>query len=93
MGRNNNDFFHGTSHNFNIGDTVEPRSFAGVAYASTNLKVAASYGPLVYRVEPMDKPTHQAGSGKEFGIYHSTTGFKVTSRVPDFEVELYGRRD
>lgn len=76
MGRNS-EFFHGTSHNFNIGDTVEPRSYADVAYASTKREVAASYGPNIYRVAPIDDVTPQAGAAKEFGIYHSKAGFKV----------------
>jgi hypothetical protein len=77
MGRNNSDFFHGTSHNFSIGDTVEPRSFAGVAYASTNRDVAAGYGANVYKVEPIGEVSRQAGAAKEFGIYHARKGFKV----------------
>lgn len=77
MTRSNSEFFHGTRHNFNIGDTVEPRSFAGVAYASTNREVAAGYGANVYKVEPIGDVERQAGAAKEFGIYHAKGGFKV----------------
>jgi hypothetical protein len=77
VGANNADFFHGTSHNFNIGDTVEPRSYAGVAYAATNRDVAAGYGPNVYKVEPIGEVQRQAGAAKEFGIHYAKEGFRV----------------
>lgn len=77
MTRSNQEFFHGTSHNFNIGDVVEPRSYAGVAYASTNRDVAAEYGPNIYKVEPIEDVQRQAGAAKEFGIYHARKGFRV----------------
>jgi hypothetical protein len=80
MGRSNAEFFHGTDHNFNIGDTVEPRSYAGVAYASTNREVAASYGKNVFKVEPIGEVKRQAGAAKEFGIHHAKEGFKVIAR-------------
>jgi hypothetical protein len=70
--------FHGSDHAFSVGDIVEPRSYANVAYASTNRDVAAGYGKHVYKVEPMGEVTRQAGAAKEFGIYHSKDGFRVT---------------
>lgn len=69
--------YHGSAHPFKIGDIVEPRSYAGVAYASTNRDVAAGYGPNVYTVEPVGEVQRQAGAAKEFGIYHSRDGFRV----------------
>lgn len=80
MGRSKAEFFHGTDHDFSVGDTVEPRSYAGVAYASTNREVAAGYGKNVYKVEPLGEVKRQAGAAKEFGIHHSTSGFKVVSK-------------
>lgn len=80
MGRSNAEFFHGTSHNFNIGDVVEPRSYAGVAYASTNRDVASEYGPNIYKVEPIGEVQRQAGAAKEFGIHHAKEGFRVIGK-------------
>jgi hypothetical protein len=77
MGRNLGDFYHGSAHHFKPGDTVEPRSDWGFAWASTNRDVAASYGPRVYRVAPPEDVKRQPGAGKEFGIYNSRTGFTV----------------
>jgi hypothetical protein len=77
MGRNLGDFYHGSAHHFKPGDMVEPRSYPGIAWASTNRDVAASYGPRVYKVEPPEDVKRQPGAGKEFGIYNSRTGFKV----------------
>ena len=77
MGRNNLDFFHGTDHTFMPGDIVEPRSYAGVAYAATNRDVAAGYGKNVYKVEPIGEVQRQAGAAKEFGIHHAKEGFRV----------------
>lgn len=80
MGRNNNDFakglFHGTDADLNPGDTVEPRT-DGLAWASTNREVAASYGSKVYHVEPSEDIKRQPGAAKEFGIHNSRIGFKV----------------
>ena len=72
--------FHGSDHAFKVGDIVEPRSYAGVAYASTNREVASSYGANLYRVEPMGEVNRQAGAAKEFGIFHSKAGFKVVGK-------------
>lgn len=77
MGRSNKEFFHGTNHEFNVGDVVEPRSYAGVAYASTNRDVAASYGSNVYRVEPIEDVQRHSGAAKEFGIHYAKKGFRV----------------
>ena len=81
MGRNNNDFakglFHGSEHDFQPGDLVEPRT-DGIAWASTNREVAGSYGSKVYRVEPSEDIKRQPGAAKEFGIHNSRTGFRVT---------------
>ena len=76
MGRNNKDFYHGTEANFNPGDLVEPRT-DGIAWASTNREVAASYGSKVYHVEPAEDTKRQPGAAKEFGIHNSRIGFKV----------------
>ena len=73
--------FHGSDHAFNVGDIVEPRSYAGVAYASTNREVASSYGANLYTVEPIGEVSRQAGAAKEFGIYHSREGFRVTGKA------------
>ena len=83
MGRNNADFYHGSNHHFQVGDTVEPRSYAGVAYASTNRDVASSYGSHLYRVAPIGDVKRQAGAAKEFGIYHAEKGFTVLGKVED----------
>jgi hypothetical protein len=89
MGRNNEDFadgykkglFHGTSHEFQVGDTVEPRSRwnlpeRAVAWATTSPERAARKGKNVYRVEPIaDDVKHSVGTeGRDF---YSRTGFKV----------------
>lgn len=76
MGRNAKDFYHGTEADFNPGDLVEPRT-DGVAWASTNREVAASYGSKVYHVEPAEDTTRHSGAAKEFGIHHSRIGFRV----------------
>lgn len=81
MGRNNADFYHGSNHDFQPGDHVEPRSYADVAYASTNRDVAAGYGSKVYKVEPIGEVKRQAGAAKEFGIYHSREGFRVLGKA------------
>ena len=72
--------FHGSDHPFQVGDLVEPRSYANVAYASTNRDVAAGYGKHVYTVEPIGEVQKQAGAAKEFGIYHSKDGFRVLGK-------------
>jgi hypothetical protein len=83
--RNLGPMFHGSNHEFNPGDTVEPRDMmtptAGIAWASTNKDVASSYGKHLYEVEPADDVKRQAGTGKEFGIYNSSKGFKVIRKV------------
>jgi hypothetical protein len=76
MGRNNADFYHGTEADLNPGDLVEPRT-EGIAWASTNRDVAASYGSKVYHVEPAEDTKRQPGAAKEFGIHNSRIGFKV----------------
>lgn len=80
MGRNNLEFYHGSDHVFYPGQQVEPRSYANVAYASTNRDVAAGYGKHVYKVEPIGEVNKQAGAAKEFGIYHSKEGFRVIGK-------------
>jgi hypothetical protein len=81
MGRNNSDFYHGTDHVFYPGEHVEPRSYADVAYASTNREVASGYGANLYKVEPIGEVKRQAGAAKEFGIYHSKEGFRVIGKA------------
>ena len=81
MGRNNKDFYHGSNHDFKPGELVEPRSYANVAYASTNREVASGYGSKLYKVEPIGEVKRQAGAAKEFGIYHSTEGFRVIGKA------------
>lgn len=89
MTRNKLDFskglFHGSDHEFNPGDVIEPRDMMtpnyGIAWASTNKDVASGYGKHLYQVEPSEDIKRQAGTGKEFGIYNSETGFKVIGKV------------
>jgi hypothetical protein len=81
MGRSNNEFakglFHGSEHDFQPGDMVEPRSDWGTAWASTNKDVAKGYGSKVYEVEPAEDIQRHRGAAKEFGIYHSKIGYRV----------------
>lgn len=83
MGRNNNDFskglFHGSSHAFEPKDIVNPGK-DGVAWASTNPDVAQEYGEHLHEVEPLDDITRHSGAAKEFGIYYSKAGYRVTKR-------------
>ena len=79
MGRNNQDFYHGTSHVFHPGETVVPGN-DNLAWSSTNRDVAAQYGPNVYRVEPIADVTKHRGAKKEFGIHYSSTGYKVIDK-------------
>ena len=76
MPRNNADFFHGSNHRFQVGDTVVPGA-DGSAWASTNREVAAGYGSNVYRVEPIEDATPHPGAAKRFGIHYSKQGYKV----------------
>ena len=80
MGRNNSDFYHGTSHDFQPGDVVKPLN-GGLAWAATNRSVAEQYGPSVYRVEPIADVSRVSGAAKEFGIHASKTGFRVLGKA------------
>lgn len=73
----NKQLFHGSSHVFEVGDTVVPGK-DGAAWASTNPSVASSYGSNVYTVDPIGDATKHPGASKESGIHYSTTGYKVT---------------
>ena len=74
-------FYHGSDHEFNDGDTVEPRD--NFAWASTNRGVASEYGKNLYVVEPIDDVKRVKAAAKEFGIYASRTGFRVVKRHED----------
>ena len=84
MGRNNSDFsaglFHGSDHEFNEGDMVNPGK-DGDAWASTNKSVAAGYGANVYAVEHQGDAVRFPGALKKFGIHSSRTGYKVIKKV------------
>lgn len=79
MGRSNQDFYHGTDHNFYPGEQVVPGK-DNLAWAATNRDVAAQYGKNVYRVEPIADVTRHRGAAKEFGIHYSSTGYNVVDK-------------
>lgn len=76
---NKKQFYHGTDHPFNVGDTVNTGK-DGFAWASTNVDVAREYGPMVFTVSPTEDIAKVPGASKESGIYASRTGFTVTGR-------------
>lgn len=84
MGRNNADFaqglFHGSSHEFNEGDTVLPGK-DGFAWASTNREVAQGYGEHLYEVEPSEDIQRVKAAAREFGIHASQTGYRIKRKV------------
>ena len=70
-------FFHGSDHEFQVGDTVNTKDH--FAWASTQPEVASHYGKKVYKVEPLNGDIErQPGAHKSFGIHTSRTGFRVT---------------
>jgi hypothetical protein len=82
--------FHGSPTAFNPGDLIEPRGIFAHAYATTNPKVARSYGrskaetneekdsSSVYHVEPVenDETLQRIGDNAL-----SKKGFKVVRKV------------
>lgn len=78
--RNLGPMFHGSDANLNEGDHIEPRDNQGLAWASTNRDVAASYGRHVYEVHPAEDQQRVKAAAAKFGIYASRTGFKVKGR-------------
>ena len=85
-------FYHGSQHSFKLGDIVKPHN--DFAWATTNPEVASSYAAseglkaeeqqpvlfgTVYKVTPLNNDVvRNPGADKRFGIYASSTGFKVT---------------
>ena len=98
MGRNNKDFqdqvlYHGSSHPFNVGDTVVPGGRGnGVAFATPYIDHAKFYAGKkgsVFTVEPLpDDETyeeqHEWAPNNEkgkLGYMTSEKGFKVTGKA------------
>lgn len=77
IGKQFEHLFHGTSAVLKPGDTIEPRDNQGLAWATTNVDVAANYGKNIYKVAPAEDMQRVKAAAKEFGIHASRTGFRV----------------
>lgn len=87
--------YHGTTHAFGMGETVDPREggeYGGstpLAYASSDWKLARHHAQKtgaegkVYEVAPVDSEENlQAnGTGNDERNYYSAKGFRVVNQV------------
>jgi len=73
-------FWHGSDHEFNEGDTVEPGKEQGLAFASTNQDYAGVYGKGLYEVEPIGDDLWSIYPDSENPVHASPNGFRVIKR-------------
>ena len=75
--------FHGSSHDFEVGDTVTPQHDTygdGEVHATNDPKWASTFGDALYEVEPVDKAEK---INENEGVEHwvSRSGYKVKRRL------------
>lgn len=80
----NQEFFHGSSHHFGVGDLVDPSMDtwgSGESHATNDQEYARAFGERVYRVEPVGEVRDLSPKNATVRHYTSKGGYRVIEEV------------